>query len=92
MQQGSVDAEGTQSPGSVGCGSLMEQTLINVEAPANRYHFAITGNAFSVAKSLYPEILSRLLVRGTVFARMNPEQKQQLVEHLQTLGYYVGEF
>lgn len=72
---------------------MMEQNLINVETPIiNRYRFAITGNAFSVAKTHYPEILPRLLVRGTVFARMNPEQKQQLVEHLQAIGYYVGKF
>lgn len=90
LRQGATDVESPISVGS-GCGSMMEQNLIiNVESPANHYHFAITGNAFSVAKTLYPEILLRLLVRGTVFARMNPEQKQQLVEHLQTLGYFVG--
>ncbi|ODM97522.1 putative cation-transporting ATPase 13A3, partial [Orchesella cincta] len=89
---GAADSEGTQSPVSVGsgCGSIMEQTLINVEPPANRYVFAITGNAFSVAKNFYPEILPRILVRGAVFARMNPDQKQQLVEHLQALGYFVA--
>ncbi|CAL8110548.1 unnamed protein product [Orchesella dallaii] len=91
-KSGAADSEGTQSPVSVGsgCGSMMEQTLINVEAPANRYVFAITGNAFTVAKTFYPEILPRLLVRGSVFARMNPDQKQQLVEHLQELGYFVA--
>ncbi|CAG2100693.1 unnamed protein product [Medioppia subpectinata] len=31
-----------------------------------------------------------LAIRGTVFARMAPEQKQQLVELLQELGYIVG--
>ena len=30
-------------------------------------------------------------MRGAVFARMSPEQKQALVERLQELGYYVGE-
>ncbi len=28
----------------------------------------------------------QLAVRGTVFARMSPEQKQQLIETLQELG------
>ncbi|KAI3476511.1 hypothetical protein L1887_61912 [Cichorium endivia] len=29
-------------------------------------------------------------VRGTIFARMSPEQKQQLIELLQSVDYYVG--
>lgn len=33
-----------------------------------------------------------MLTRGAVFARMSPGQKQLLVEELQKLGYYVGEF
>ena len=62
----------------------------NPESPVNRYHFAVTGNVFSIVKTHYPELLPRLLVRGTVFARMSPDQKQQLVQHLQALGYFVG--
>jgi hypothetical protein len=31
-----------------------------------------------------------MIVRGVVFARMSPDQKQQLVEMLQKLGYFVG--
>jgi len=54
------------------------------------YSLALTGNAFSVVKSYYPELLSRILVRGLVFGRMSPDQKQQLVELLQSLGYFVG--
>ena len=29
-------------------------------------------------------------MRGSVFARMAPDQKSQLIEHLQDLNYYVG--
>ena len=36
------------------------------------------------------ELLKRLVVRGTIFARMSPDHKQHLVEELQALGYYVG--
>lgn len=80
---------GTQSPISVG--SMMEKNLINIEAPLNRYHFAVTGSAFAAIKSHYPELLDKVAVRGTVFARMSPDQKQQLVEHLQAMEYFVGE-
>jgi len=74
-------------------GSTIEKTLmknVEVEAPTTGYHFALTGNVFGVIRTHYPELLSKILVRGTVFARMSPEQKQQLVELLQALGYFVG--
>lgn len=32
----------------------------------------------------------QIMVRGTIYARMSPDQKAQLVEHLQALGYGVG--
>lgn len=31
-----------------------------------------------------------MLVKGQIFARMSPDEKQELVEKLQTLGYCVG--
>ncbi len=34
----------------------------------------------------YFQIILKLCVRGTVFGRMSPEQKQQLIETLQDLG------
>jgi cation-transporting ATPase 13A3/4/5 len=56
----------------------------------DKLHVAITGKTFKILRDFYPDLLNKLAVRGTVFARMAPEQKQQLVELLQELGYYVG--
>ncbi|XP_021950610.1 probable cation-transporting ATPase 13A3 isoform X2 [Folsomia candida] len=84
---------GSQSPVSMESGascSTIEQNLINMEAALNRYHFAVSGSAFAAIKLHYPDLLSKVLVRGTVFARMSPDQKQQLVEHLQAIQYFVG--
>ncbi|KAI1285508.1 Polyamine-transporting ATPase 13A3 [Halotydeus destructor] len=53
-------------------------------------HVAITGKTFSVLREHYPDLLNKVAVRGSVFSRMAPEQKQQLVELLQDLGYYVA--
>ncbi|CAF1358757.1 unnamed protein product [Didymodactylos carnosus] len=55
------------------------------------FHFAISGKSFKVIRNEHPELYERLVVRGTIFARMLPEQKQQLVETLQELGtsYYL---
>lgn len=53
-------------------------------------HLAITGKSWSVIQEHYPEIVARCVVRGTIFARMSPDQKQQLIQELQKLGYVVG--
>ncbi|KAI1285209.1 Polyamine-transporting ATPase 13A3 [Halotydeus destructor] len=53
-------------------------------------HIAVTGKTFSVLRDYYPDLLRKVAIRGTVFSRMAPEQKQQLVELLQDLGYYVA--
>lgn len=56
----------------------------------SKTHLALTGETWDVILKYYPEMLNSVCVRGTVFARMAPHQKQQLVEQLQTLEYYVG--
>lgn len=56
----------------------------------NNYRFAMTGKVWSVVRENYADLIPRLVTRGSVFARMSPEQKQQLVQELQALGYCVG--
>lgn len=67
-----------------------DRTEVVIEQHGERFHFAITGKAFAVIKDHFPELMPKLVVRGTVFARMSPDQKQQLVEQLQNLGFYVA--
>ncbi|XP_052761009.1 polyamine-transporting ATPase 13A3-like isoform X1 [Mya arenaria] len=55
-----------------------------------KYHFAVTGKSWSLLRESFPELIDKIVVRGTIFARMSPDQKAQLVECLQDLGYYVG--
>eukprot|EP00095_Tigriopus_kingsejongensis_P012017 maker-scaffold982_size73714-snap-gene-0.8 protein:Tk12017 transcript:maker-scaffold982_size73714-snap-gene-0.8-mRNA-1 annotation:"cation-transporting atpase 13a3" len=62
-------------------------TKLSIE---DKCHFALDGNTFEIIRNHFPDILDRIVVRGAVFARMSPEQKQILVEHLQELGYYVA--
>lgn len=57
----------------------------------NNYRFAMTGKVWGIVKEFYPELLPKLVTRGNVYARMSPEQKQQLIQELQALGYSVGE-
>lgn len=55
-----------------------------------RTHLAVTGDTWDTIIKFYPELVDLVCVRGAVFARMAPAQKQQLVEQLQSLDYYVG--
>ncbi|KAJ1522586.1 hypothetical protein ONE63_001769 [Megalurothrips usitatus] len=84
----------TASPPSPGSGPGMQlRPLPRVEAGAPAepsYVFAVTGRAWASLREHFPDLLPRICVRGAVFARMSSDQKQQLVNELQDLGYYVG--
>jgi len=56
----------------------------------SHFHFAVSGKSFGVIREEHKDLLEKLAVRGTVFGRMSPDQKQQLIETLQDLGYFVG--
>ncbi|XP_053853383.1 polyamine-transporting ATPase 13A2 isoform X7 [Vidua macroura] len=58
--------------------------------PPRHCHFALNGKSFQVVCEHFSELLPRILLRATVFARMLPEQKTQLVCSLQELNYCVG--
>ncbi|XP_063057304.1 polyamine-transporting ATPase 13A3 isoform X2 [Engraulis encrasicolus] len=55
-----------------------------------RYHFAMSGKAFAVITEHFQDLLQKLVLHGTVFARMAPDQKTQLIEVLQSVDYFVG--
>ncbi|KAJ1548265.1 hypothetical protein HK405_003856, partial [Cladochytrium tenue] len=61
------------------------------EFPSGAFDLAIDGNAFQWLLDREDDsLLSKVLVKAQVFARMSPEQKHVLVERLQDLGYCVG--
>ncbi|XP_074545231.1 polyamine-transporting ATPase 13A3-like isoform X2 [Halichoeres trimaculatus] len=55
-----------------------------------KYHFAVSGRAFAVLMEHFPHLVQKLALGATVFARMAPDQKTQLVEVLQSIDYTVG--
>ena len=42
-------------------------------------HFAIDGGTFKILKEYFPEDAKKIWVKGTVFARMSPDQKESLI-------------
>ncbi|OON21204.1 IC domain protein, HAD ATPase, P-type family [Opisthorchis viverrini] len=54
------------------------------------FHLAISGKTWSTIKEHYPWLIPKLVVKGTVFARFSPDQKTQLIETLQSVGYFVA--
>jgi cation-transporting ATPase 13A3/4/5 len=60
------------------------------ETSCNNYRFAMIGKTWGVLRDHYPELMPKFVTRGTIFARMAPDQKQSLIQELQDLGYYVA--
>lgn len=55
------------------------------------FSLAVTGDAFRwLVDNSSEDVLNRILVKATIFARMSPDEKQELVELLQKIGYCVG--
>lgn len=54
------------------------------------YHFALDGKTWSKLMQHYPDLIPRVLVRATIFARFQPDQKTQLITAFQNLDYVVS--
>ncbi|KAL3978996.1 nuclear receptor co-repressor 2 [Sarotherodon galilaeus] len=68
------------------------EDVCHIDEPKSQelYHFAMNGKSFAVIDEHFPDMLQKLVLRGTVFARMAPDQKTQLIETLQGVDYFVG--
>ncbi|XP_053316355.1 probable cation-transporting ATPase 13A4 [Spea bombifrons] len=92
------------TPASVTC-SLLEypsdqsnsgDTRINVEDVldtknySNDYHFSMSGKTYENLEKHFSDLLPKVLMNGTVFARMSPGQKATIIDEFRKLDYYVG--
>ncbi|XP_067946248.1 polyamine-transporting ATPase 13A3-like isoform X2 [Watersipora subatra] len=64
------------------------QMMIN--AQKEDFCLTVDGKSFAVLMTYFMPLMPRICLKGAVFARMGPEQKAQLIEQLQSLGYGVG--
>ncbi|KAM5163817.1 putative cation-transporting ATPase 13A4 [Mantella aurantiaca] len=63
---------------------------INNPTVQGNFHFVLTGSSYQVISQYFYNLLPKILLNGTIFARMMPKQKSSLVEELQKLDYFVG--
>ncbi|XP_078614981.1 polyamine-transporting ATPase 13A3-like isoform X1 [Branchiostoma floridae x Branchiostoma japonicum] len=68
----------------------VKEDKVNADDEMDQFRFAMSGKSFAVIRKYFPHVLLKVAVGGTVFARMSPDQKTQLVEVYQDLGHYVG--
>ncbi|OCT80682.1 hypothetical protein XELAEV_18027496mg [Xenopus laevis] len=54
------------------------------------FHFVMSGKSFQIIMQHFYDLVPKILLNGTIFARMTPLQKSSLIEEFQKLDYYVG--
>ncbi|XP_041621085.1 polyamine-transporting ATPase 13A2 isoform X3 [Vulpes lagopus] len=90
-QPASLELLPLESPAAVNGAKDPDQAASYTMEPDPRSsHLALSGSTFGVLLKHFPKLLPKILVQGTVFARMAPEQKTELVCELQKLQYCVG--
>ncbi|KAM9317089.1 putative cation-transporting ATPase 13A4 [Gastrophryne carolinensis] len=68
--------------------TIPDKSRVDSEKPP--YYFAMTGSSYQIILQHFNNLLQKILINGTIFARMSPGQKASLIEEFQKLGYYVG--
>ncbi|NWY73437.1 AT134 ATPase, partial [Erithacus rubecula] len=63
---------------------------IRMALGSGQYHFAMSGKSYQIVAQHFRHLLPKLLLNGTVFARMSPSHKSSLIEEFQKLDYFVG--
>ncbi|XP_037586094.1 polyamine-transporting ATPase 13A2 isoform X2 [Cebus imitator] len=85
-QPASLEFLPTESPAAVnGVKDPDQAASYTVEPDPRSRHLALSGPTFGIIVKHFPKLLPKVLVQGTVFARMAPEQKTELVCELQKL-------
>ncbi|KAG8445088.1 hypothetical protein GDO86_010017 [Hymenochirus boettgeri] len=58
--------------------------------PSDSFHFAMSGKSFQIIMQHFYNLVPKILLNGTVFARMTPKLKESVVEEFKKLDYFVG--
>lgn len=52
--------------------------------------YVLTGHMWSAIRELFPHKVNHILQHAAIFARMSADQKQQVIQELQAMEFYVG--
>ncbi|KAM4771102.1 putative cation-transporting ATPase 13A4 [Rhinophrynus dorsalis] len=63
---------------------------LNVKNQCSSYHFSLSGKTYENLEKYFDDLLPKILINGTVFARMSPGQKATIIDEFRKLDYYVG--
>lgn len=69
---------------------------LDIAALASRSHwrrhftFAMEGKTWQIVRDRFSQEMEFILTRGSIYARMSPDDKQSLIVELQNLDYYVA--
>jgi len=67
----------------------IDKTMSSPSAHNGDYCFAVDGSTYKSLKMYDIFLMERIIHRTKVFARMAPEDKQDLIENLQKIGYQI---
>lgn len=67
--------------------NMIDESLETISFP---YHLAIDGDSYNLIRAHNSLLMERLLAKGTIFARMSPDQKLSLIHGLQQQDHRVG--
>ena len=68
----------------------LEESLLPLIKSDSKYHLALEGNTFSLIRQNDQKLINRIAQKGTIFSRMSPQQKLDLIKVLQQQGHQVG--
>ncbi|XP_069583260.1 probable cation-transporting ATPase 13A4 isoform X1 [Ranitomeya imitator] len=70
----------------------VKDLCISVEDTHNtdKYHFSMSGKTYENIEKYFYDLLPKILMNGTVFARMSPGQKSTIIDEYRKLDYFVG--
>ncbi|XP_075058372.1 putative cation-transporting ATPase 13A4 isoform X2 [Mixophyes fleayi] len=70
--------------------SINMEDILETKQQNNDYHFSMSGKTYANLEKHFDQLLPKLLMNGTVFARMSPGQKSTIIDEFRKLDYYVG--
>ncbi|KAK6640237.1 hypothetical protein RUM44_011923 [Polyplax serrata] len=77
------------SPSNLKVSNHLEESVA-FEVHSSHRHYALDGRTWELLRTHFSDFIPSIIVKGTVFARMLPEQKTQLIQAFQELDYIVG--